>query len=753
MTSKIEQRGKANIMRIFGGMAVNSRKKCSLLLLITLFPLFTLAQDSKPHVVFIAGEEEYAAHWTLPKIAADLETRFNIKSTVIHSWRSGVNDYDMPGTIEIPEYDEIKNLEVIKDADLIVLHIRFRIPPPEQYDILQDYFDAGKPAIAFRTTSHGFWPADRKGWFVPFFGGHYKGHMPNTEGTTTIVPAEQLDHPILRGVPKRRSWNDVMGIYITAPLNDSATPLMLGKTGLMGPAQPVTWVNEYQKGQKIFYTSMGGLESFIDPGFINMVYNAVYWALDREVPENGVLNLKEISDFGESAPFERYSFGAVMENPFERPPEDLALENAMDLDAEFMPVEIPAPPSPSIPENAIVLFDGKDLSKWRHWDLSADPIAMLPDARAVSPSPEFNEARWPVLDGVLQARPGYGSILTKEAYGNYRLHLDFLIPEEPDYVPARFKGSGGIYLDGRYEVKILDSYGKEPSEMSNGSIFLQTAPSSNPSKPVNQWQSLDIEYRHYNGQRPRISVTLNGTKIHDDVTVISRSPFAIREGEVLFKSSEKDGSELYNLNRDNWAAEIEFRTYGGGYLISNAPENQPWNENSKGLVIYDEVLVYRNGHEYEMVTEEAEEGAISLVDGKWHKILLTSDAGKVSIYLDGTYLNQFENGGASELSGHVLRIGQGTKIFRLGASELPTPYPGESFDGEISKVRFFKKALSKSEIAKLNQGEDLSKESLLLDWKANTSQKLENVKKGPIRIQSDLSKIRYANIWLQPLGE
>ena len=226
----------------------------------------------------------------------------------------------------------------------------------------------------------GFGLEDRKDWFVPFFGGHYKGHMPNTEGTTTIVPAEQLDHPILRGVPKRKSMNDVMGIYITAPLNDSATPLMMGKTGLIGPAQPVTWINEYKQGQKIFYTSLGGLESFIDPGFINMVYNAVYWALDREIPENGVLGIDEISDYETEPPFEKYAFGALMENPFERPEEELELESAMVLDAEFQPSAAPPPPKPNIPSNATVLFDGKELSQWRHWDLSADPVAMLPDA-------------------------------------------------------------------------------------------------------------------------------------------------------------------------------------------------------------------------------------------------------------------------------------------------------------------------------------------------------------------------------------
>ena len=122
----------------------------------------------------------------VPKIADDLQERFNIKSTVIHSWRGGVDDYDIPGRV-IPEYSDIPNLEIINEADLIVLFIRFRIPRPEQFEILQKYFDSGKPAIAFRTTSHAFWHEERKGWFVPFFGGHYKTHLGNAAGKVNIL--------------------------------------------------------------------------------------------------------------------------------------------------------------------------------------------------------------------------------------------------------------------------------------------------------------------------------------------------------------------------------------------------------------------------------------------------------------------------------------------------------------------------------------------------------------------------------------
>lgn len=733
------------------------------ILIYFLFISLAKSEDKKPHVVFWAGEEEYGAHWSLPKIADDLERRFNIKSTVIHSWRSGVTDYDMPGEVTIPEYDEIKGLEIIKDADLLVMHIRFRIPPPEQYELLQEYFDSGKPAIALRTTSHGMWPMDKKDWFVPFFGGHYKGHAGNEEGTTTIVNGEQLDHPILRGVPKFRFWNDRAGIYITAPLNDTATPLMMGKTGVNGPAQPVTWINEYKKGQKLMYTSLGGLEQFRHPDFINMIYNAIYWTLDREVPEHGVLDNRDLSFYENESPFDVGAFGVLNNNPHNRPQEDLAIENSVILNGKFEKMQIPAAPSTNIPENAVILFDGKDKSKWRHWDLSVRPVAMLPDARAVSPSPPYDEARWEIIDGSLEAKPGYGSIMTREDYGNYKLHVDFLIPNEPDYVPEKFRGTGGIFLNGKYEIEIKDSYKKDPTIISNGSVFSLIAPSSNPSKKINTWQSLDIEYRHYQGGKPEITVYLNGVKIHDKVVPkVGKTPYGIRNVSTLFMSNEKDGSSKYNLNNKNWAVETEFKTSEGGYLFSSAPMNGRWTDGSKGLRLWwDNMLVYRDGggapgsnwlDGYKFLYEP-DNVEFNLSDNNWHNVILSSKNGRLKLYIDGKFINEIENDIVDSVSDLVFRIGQSSKVFKLGASELPDPFPAEVFAGEIKKLTFYNKSLKDSDIKKLMSGEKLSKKMIELDWDPSKMKTSKIVQKGPIRIQSDLSKIRYSNIWLQPLDE
>ena len=695
--------------------------------------LMSFQGEKRPHVVFIAGEPEYGSHWSLPKIADDLQERFNIKSTVIHSWRGGVDDYDIPGRV-IPEYSDIPNLEIINEADLIVLYIRFRIPRPEQFEILQEYFDSGKPAIAFRTTSHAFWHEDRKGWFVPFFGGHYKTHLGNAAGTTSMVPSEQLDHPILRGVPKSE-YLGYGGVYLTQPLNDTATPLMFGKTG-EDPAQPLTWINEYKKGQKIFYTGLGSLENFLNEGFLNMVYNTIYWCLDREIPENGVLGLKETVE-------SEWKYGKERVSEAKKIP-----------GKAFHSPEIPKPPKTKIPKNAKVLFDGNDFSNWRHWDLSADPKAIGIDTRAATTmgGPVYKDARWHIIDGTAEAKPGFGDILTKEEFGNYRLHLDFLIPKEPDYVPEHFKGASGVYLSGRYEIQILDSFEKENSTTSNGAIFNQQAPLINASKQANVWQSMDIEYRHFEGGNPKITAYLNGKKIHDNVEVFSKTPFAFRERfphqtEPLFMSSERDAKKKFNMNNSDWGVQVRFQTTSEGWLITNAPENDEWNDNSIGLRLWGRNLVLVAGDNY----GASEEQKITANDGKWHNAFLSSKDGVIRTYLDDELIAETKNVGSSDLKGHVFRIGESTKQFWVGASKLPKPLRGQLFDGQIANVRFFDYSLSNSDIKKLVSGAKNRKKPVL-DWKPEESRESTKVVKGPIRLQSDTSKIRFSNIWVQPLG-
>ena len=156
------------------------------------------------------------------------------------------------------------------------------------------------------------------------------------------------------------------------------------------------------------------------------------------------------------------------------------------------------------PDGAIVLFDGKSLDKW-----------IKSDGKG--------EATWKVVDGIMQADKG--SIMTKDKFdGSFKLHAEFRVP----YVPGgkgQARGNSGIYVQGRYEVQVLDSYGVESQKNDCGAIYEVAAPAKNVCKAPTVWQSYDIEFtapKFENGKKTepaRMTVYHNGVKIHDDVKI------------------------------------------------------------------------------------------------------------------------------------------------------------------------------------------------------------------------------------------
>jgi hypothetical protein len=448
--------------------------------------------QNNEHIVIIVGEGEYKAEETMPPVAETLRKEFGFDITYL----------------EAPRQGEIPNLDVIQDADLLLLYLRFRQPPNEQLKQLNEYFKAGKPAVALRTTSHAFWGFETKktleevddfhelntiegemiperlGWFPPVFGGNYLTHPDHEDGMKTIIPSKAVGHQILRGVPGFRTWG-FGGTYISEPLAASTEVLILGKTGDL-PADPVAWTNEYKPGSRLFYTSLGTPAHFEQKEFLNLLYNSIYWALDKKIPEDGILKLNS---------------GIAVSGKDEK--------------------RYPAPPEIIPTENAIILFNGNNINQWEHYDRGMEPYSIDIDDRASSRvgSPSYSEPRWEIENSCLIPVPGRGDIVTKKDYTNYKLHFNFLIPEEPEHYQNGFRGSGGIYLSGRYEVQILESYGMELTNSSLGAIYNLKAPDHDAAKPPGEWQSMIIQYFHPKNQSAVISVWLNGIKIHHKVKV------------------------------------------------------------------------------------------------------------------------------------------------------------------------------------------------------------------------------------------
>jgi len=158
------------------------------------------------------------------------------------------------------------------------------------------------------------------------------------------------------------------------------------------------------------------------------------------------------------------------------------------------------------PAGAIVLFDGKNLDQW----------ASRNDPKKPAP--------WKlVTGGAVQA--GGGDIITKEKFdGHFKLHVEFRVPYMPK-ATGQGRGNSGVYLQGRYEVQVLDSYGLDSKDNDCGAIYEVAKPLVNACKAPTVWQSYDIDFtapKFVGGKKAepaRISVLHNGIKIHDDVKI------------------------------------------------------------------------------------------------------------------------------------------------------------------------------------------------------------------------------------------
>jgi hypothetical protein len=160
------------------------------------------------------------------------------------------------------------------------------------------------------------------------------------------------------------------------------------------------------------------------------------------------------------------------------------------------------------PKDAIILFDGKSLDGWTKLDGKT-------------------AATWTLVDGGAMEVKG-GNIITKPKFdGAFKLHVEFRVPYMPK-ASGQARGNSGVYLQGRYEVQVLDSYGLKSKDDDCGGIYKVATPLVNACKAPTIWQSYDIEFHSPKckdgkvTEPGRITVLHNGVKIHDDVKLVRK---------------------------------------------------------------------------------------------------------------------------------------------------------------------------------------------------------------------------------------
>ena len=142
---------------------------------------------------------------------------------------------------------------------------------------------------------------------------------------------------------------------------------------------------------------------------------------------------------------------------------------------------------------------------------------------------EGDQSAWIVhTDGSVQAS-GADAVSPRE-FGDFQLHLEFLCPVM-EASQGQARANSGVYLHGRYEVQVLDSYGQEPALNGCGAVYSIAMPNENASLPPGQWQTYDIVFRapRYDQtgtvvELPRVTVVHNGILIHDDLELPGTTP-------------------------------------------------------------------------------------------------------------------------------------------------------------------------------------------------------------------------------------
>jgi len=157
------------------------------------------------------------------------------------------------------------------------------------------------------------------------------------------------------------------------------------------------------------------------------------------------------------------------------------------------------------PKGAKVLFDGTNLSAWKQKDGKG--------------------AAWKLVDGAAEVVPGTSDLVTNDSFADGLYHVEFMTPSMPAET-GQARGNSGVYLQGRYEVQVLDSYGLQLGLGDCGSIYGKKIAAVNASRKPERWQSYDIEFKAPRfdaaGKKTanaRLSVWHNGMQIHDDVEV------------------------------------------------------------------------------------------------------------------------------------------------------------------------------------------------------------------------------------------
>ena len=189
------------------------------------------------------------------------------------------------------------------------------------------------------------------------------------------------------------------------------------------------------------------------------------------------------------------------------------------------------------PKDAVTLFDGGRIAGWL--------------------SRKGGPAAWALKNGFMEVVPQSGDIYTERTFGDFQLHVEFWIPFMPE-AKGQARANSGVYLQGLYEVQVLDSFGLKSSDDDCGAIYKVAAPLRNACKKPRTWQSYDIAFRAPRfdaGQlkeHARVTVFQNGFMIQDNLEIPGPTRRAmetdpVKPGPILLQEHHGDLVRFRNI--------------------------------------------------------------------------------------------------------------------------------------------------------------------------------------------------------------
>ena len=234
---------------------------------------FRYPGDTRKHWAVLIAEDEYKTDQTLVRWSREqLEKDFKVSFVFSES--------DKPNSLV--------GLEVLQDADAILISVRRRPLPKAQLDQIRKFIASGKPVLGIRTASHAFslrgkspavdladWPE----FDAEVFGGNYTNHHGN-EAISRIRVVQHSDHPLVASKDFGAELYESRGsLYKVSPLRPGTSALWVGEIPNQ-PPEAVAWTFVRADGGRSFYTSLGHESDFESDSFSALLLNSAHWLVE-----------------------------------------------------------------------------------------------------------------------------------------------------------------------------------------------------------------------------------------------------------------------------------------------------------------------------------------------------------------------------------------------------------------------------------------------------------------------------------------